>query len=254
MAKTKLIVANWKMNPETEAEAKEALNKIKAGLKKEKSSKVIVCPPFIFLDLANRVVGDDKGIILGAQDVFIGQGNSHTGEVGIDMLKELNVKYVIVGHSERKAEGETDEMIAKKLAGVIKNGLKGILCVGEKERNDHGDYYHEIKRQLHSSLDSVSKKSSKDLVIAYEPVWAIGKTESEALGAEKLREMTIFIRKTLSDILGHEEAEKVLILYGGSVGKSNAKELVEGGGIDGLLIGRDSLKPENFLEIVGEIK
>ena len=132
MAKTKLIVANWKMNPETEAEAKEALNKIKAGLKKEKSSKVIVCPPSIFLDLANRVVGDDKGIILGAQDVFIGQGNSHTGEVGIDMLKELNVKYVIVGHSERKAEGETDEMIAKKLAGVIKNGLKGILCVGEK--------------------------------------------------------------------------------------------------------------------------
>ena len=254
MAKTKLIVANWKMNPETEIEAKEALNKIKAGLKKEKVNKVVVCPPFVFIDLVKRSIGTEKEVALGAQDVFIGQGNSHTGEVSIDMLKELGVKYVIVGHSERRAEGETDEVIAKKLAGIIKNGLKGILCIGEKERNDHGDYYHEIKRQLHSALDGITKKSAKNIIIAYEPVWAIGKPENEALNPEKLHEMSIFIKKTLSDILGHEEAGKVLILYGGSVGKSNAKELVEGGGIDGLLIGRDSLKPENFLEIVKEIK
>ena len=254
MAKTKLIIANWKMNPETEIEAKDALNKIKAGLKKEKGNKVVICPPFVFIDLVKKSVGTEKEIVLGAQDVFIGQGNSHTGEVSIDMLKELGVKYVIVGHSERKAEGETDEIITKKLAGVIKNGLKVILCIGEKERNDHGDYYHEIKRQLHSSLDGVTKKSAKNIIIAYEPVWAIGKPENEALNPEKLHEMSIFIKKTLSDILGHEEAGKVLILYGGSVGKSNAKELVEGGGIDGLLIGRDSLKPENFLEIVKEVK
>lgn len=254
MKNQKLIVANWKMNPDTEEEAKKALEKIKIGLKKGKSGKIVLCPPFVFIDLVEKSAVNNRKILLGAQDVFIGQGNSHTGEISIDMLKDMGVKYVIVGHSERKAGGETDEMIAKKLSGVIKNGLKGILCVGEKDRNEHGDYYHEIKRQLHTALDGIQRKFAKRVIIAYEPVWAIGKPEDEAINPEKLHEMNIFIKKTLSDVFGHEEAEKIPVLYGGSVGKSNAKELVGGGKVDGLLIGRDSLKPENFLEIVREIK
>ncbi|MFA6227406.1 MAG: triose-phosphate isomerase [Candidatus Paceibacterota bacterium] len=253
MAKTKLIVANWKMNPDTEVEAKNALTKIKKGLKKEKKTNVVICPPFVFINLVKKAIVDEN-VLLGAQDVFIGKGNSHTGEVGINMLQELGVRYIILGHSERKAEGETEEMIAKKLSGVIRKGLKGILCIGEKDRNEHGDYYHEIKKQLHSMLDGIPKKSANKIIIAYEPIWAIGKLEDEAINPEKLNEMTIFIRKTLSDIFGRDEAEKILVLYGGSVGKSNAKKLVDEGKVDGLLIGRDSLKPKNFLEIVKEIK
>jgi triosephosphate isomerase len=254
MTKSKLIVANWKMNPETEAEAKDILNKIKAGMKKAEGNKIIICPPFVFINLAKKILLGEDGISLGAQDVFVGQGNSHTGEIGMDMLKELSVKYVIVGHSEKKASGETDEMINKKLIGLIKNNFKVILCVGEKERNEHGDYYHEIKRQLHSGLDSVQKKFAKNIVVAYEPVWAIGKSEGGALDPEKLREMNIFIKKILSDIFKHEEAEKIPVLYGGSVGVSNAKEIIEKGNVDGLLIGRDSVEPKNFLEIVKEVK
>ena len=242
MAKTKLIIANWKMNPETEIEAKDALNKIKAGLKKEKGNKVVICPPFVFIDLVKKSVGTEKEIVLGAQDVFIGQGNSHTGEVSIDMLKELGVKYVIVGHSERKAEGETDEIITKKLAGVIKNGLKVILCIGEKERNDHGDYYHEIKRQLHSSLDGVTKKSAKNIIIAYEPVWAIG------TGQQPTAEDVVTVHQLIRKILGNV-GQTVPVLYGGSVNAGNAASILREDEVDGVLVGSASLNADSFWAI-----
>ncbi len=190
---------------------------------------------------------------MGAQDVFIGIGVAHTGEVSAEMLKGAGVKYVIIGHSERRAVSDTDEIVREKLFGTLKDGLKVILCVGEKERNEHGVQYPEIKRQLESALLKVPKKFMKNLVIAYEPVWAIGKSEKEAMKPEELHEMTIFIKRVLSDLLSKAEIEKVAILYGGSVTKNNAQEIIEKGNVDGLLIGRESLKAENFIELVKEI-
>jgi triosephosphate isomerase (TIM) len=246
--KIKLLIANWKMNPSTEKEAREIVFKVKSKLKDK--TKVIICPPFVFVGLVKKILGKEKKIELGVQDVFIGKGKSHTGEVGIEMVKDMGVKYVIIGHSEKRALGDTDEIIKSKLLGVVKNNLKAILCIGEGSRNEHGDHYHEIKKQILIVLSGLPKKYSKKLIVAYEPIWAIGKTEEGAINPEKLHEMTIFIRKTLNDIFGHTESEKIPVVYGGSVGKNNSKELLENGKIDGFLVGRESLKPKDFLEII----
>lgn len=248
--KNKLLIANWKMNPSSEKEAIEIVSKIKTGVKNKKNTNVVICPPFIFVGLVRKMLNNDKKLELGVQDVFIGRGKSHTGEIGVEMVKEIGAEYVIVGHSEKRSAGDTDEIVKDKLSGILKNNLKAIFCVGEGNRNEHGDHYHEIKRQISSALSNLPKKYSKKLVLAYEPVWAIGKTEKEAISPEKLHEMAIFIRKTLSDIFGHTEAEKIPVVYGGSVGKNNSKELLENGKVDGFLVGRESLKPKEFLEII----
>ena len=252
-SKTKLIVANWKMNPESVEEAKEIAAEIARKSRGFGSVKVIMCPPFLFLSDVAKAVSASKKIILGAQDVFIGTGAAHTGEVSAEMLKTVGVKYVIIGHSERRAVSDTDEIVREKLFGALKDGLKVILCVGEKERNEHGIQYPEIKRQFESALIKLPKKFVKNLVIAYEPIWAIGKSEKEAMQPEALHEMTIFIKRVVSDILGKSEIEKIAILYGGSVTKNNAKEIIEKGNVDGLLVGRESLKTEHFVELVKEI-
>jgi triosephosphate isomerase len=251
--KTKLVIANWKMNPETEAEALEVLLSMKKGIKGLKGVRVIVCPPFVFLGDTEKALSESKVFSVGVQDVFIGQGTAHTGEIGIDMVKESGVKYVIVGHSERRALGDTEDIVKEKLVGVLKNDLKAILCVGEKERDEHGGYFHEIKNQLIKELGGIQKKFAKNIIVAYEPIWAIGKTDAEALNPEKLRETAVFIKRVLNDIFGSVESGKISIVYGGSVGKKNAKELVVGGDVDGLLVGRSSLKADNFIEIVKEI-
>lgn len=250
----KLIIANWKMNPDTETETKIIISEIKKGLRGKNKAKIVVCPPFVFMSLVKDLLKNDKKIVLGTQDIFVGLGNSHTGEISVEMIKDLGAKYVIIGHSERRAQGDTEEIITKKISNAFKNSIKVILCIGERERNEHGDYYHEIKNQLLAVLSGNQKKYAKNLIVAYEPIWAIGKSEAEAMNPEKLHEMTIFIRKTLSDLFGHEEALKVPVLYGGSVGTNNAKTLIEKGNIDGLLIGRESLKPNDFVEIVKQIK
>lgn len=248
----KLIAANWKMNPETAEEARAialALNK-KAG--KFGKAKLVICPPFLFLGEVAKALSSKK-IALGAQDLFVGAGVSHTGEVSAEMLKSAGVKYVIVGHSERRALGDTDEAVRAKLFGALEDDLKAILCIGEKERNHHGSQFEEIQSQIESALGKLPRKFVKNLSIAYEPVWAIGKSDKDAMKPAELHEMTIFIKRVISDLLGKKEIEKVSIFYGGSVTKNNAKEIVEKGNVDGLLIGRESLKVENFLELIEEV-
>ncbi len=254
MAKTKgkLIVANWKMNPESADKAKKIAAEIKKFGRKFGTSKIVICPPFVFVNEVAKVLSGSKKIVLGAQDVFIGKGVSHTGEISIEMLKSAGVKYTIVGHSERRAVSDTDEIVREKLFGALKAGLKVILCVGEKERNEHGDQYKEVKRQIESALAKLPKIFTKNLTIAYEPIWAIGKSEKEAMNGGQLHEMSIFIKRVIGDILGKKDVEKIAILYGGSVTKNNAKEIVEKGNVDGLLIGRESLKVENFVELIEE--
>lgn len=253
MSKTKIVVANWKMNPDSAEEAKKIALEIKDASKNFGKTKLIICPPFVFLNEIQNIFARSKKILIGAQDVFAGQGASHTGEVNSVMLKNSGMKYVIVGHSEKRASGDDENIVKKKLESVLNSGMKAILCVGEKNRDEHGTQYSEVKEQIESALSKITKDLISKIIIAYEPVWAIGKTENEAMNPEQLHEMTIFIKKILNDIFGIEKAEKVQILYGGSVTKGNAKEIIEKGNVNGLLVGRESLKAKNFIELIKEI-
>ena len=250
---TKIVVANWKMNPESAGEAKDIISAINKKSKSFGTTKLVVCPPFVFLNEVSNIISSSKKILLGAQDIFVGQGVSHTGEISSEMLKSAKVKYIIVGHSERRATLDTDEIVREKLLGALNDGFKVILCVGEKERNEHGDHYIELKQQLENAINKLPKKLIKNLIVAYEPVWAIGKSDCEAIKPEQLHEITIFIKRIISDILGASEVDKVSILYGGSVTKNNAKEIIEKGNVDGLLVGRASLDVGNFVELIKEI-
>ncbi len=245
-----LIVANWKMNPETLEKARNLAIEIKNKKRKFGANKIIICPPFIYLIEISKIISQSVKMSLGAQDVFVGDGQSHTGEVSPLMLKSSGVSHVIVGHSEKRSITDTDDMVREKLFGSLESKLKVILCVGEKERNSEVRYFDEVRDQLSSALNKLPKKYIKNLVIAYEPVWAIGK--SEAMEPTDLHEMNIFIKRVLTDILKLKEV-KIPILYGGSVTKGNAREIIEKGNADGLLIGRESLKVENFLELISSI-
>jgi len=250
---THLIVANWKMNPESKEKAKAIVSEIESKIKKVKSVRVVICPPFVFLNEVAKSISSSKKLYLGAQDLFIGEGVSHTGEISPKMLKNAGAKYIIVGHSEKRELSDNDEMVREKLLGALKEGFKTILCVGEKERDAHGKYYQFLKNQLESALTSLPKKFIKNLIIAYEPVWAIGKSEKEAMKPEQLNEMAIFIKRVVSDTLHYKEINKLPVLYGGSVTFGNGKDIVEKGNVNGLLVGRESLEAEHFFKLIKEI-
>jgi triosephosphate isomerase len=249
----KIVIGNWKMNPETVEQAKDISTIVSKNLKDIKNTQIVLCPPFVFLNEVSSVLYKSRKIFLGAQDIFVGNGVSHTGEVGSDMLKNIGVEYIIIGHSDRRENLDTDELVREKLFGTLEDGLTAILCIGEKERNEHGDQYGQVKNLIESALSKLPKKFLKKLIIAYEPIWAIGKKEEDAVKPEDLHEMSIFIRRVLSDMFGIKEAEKVNIIYGGSVTKNNAKEIIEKGNVSGLLVGRESLKSDNFIELIKSI-
>jgi triosephosphate isomerase len=242
-AKT-LVVANWKMNPETYKEAEEIYAGSVLALKKAKNVKVVLCLPYTWLtDFSHK---EKKVVSFGAQDAAIETEGPYTGEVSPTMLTSSGVEYVILGHSERRALGETDDLISKKVLASIKSGLKVILCVGEKGRDLHGDYLLFLRQQIVNSLHKVPKRYLKKLIVAYEPVWAIGKSEDEAMNARDLHETSIYIKKVLSEIYGQVEGMRIPILYGGSVSHKNAKDLLTLGEVQGLLVGRESLNPKKF--------
>jgi triosephosphate isomerase (TIM) len=251
---TKIIVANWKMNPETLAEAESIASTINKQSKKFGSTRLVVCPPFLYLTGVAKIFAKNKKIYLGSQDVFIGTGGAHTGEISADMLKSVGVKYVIVGHSERRESLDTNQIVREKLFGARKDGFKVILCIGEKVRDEHGKQYEFVREELENALAKLPKASIKNLIVAYEPIWAIGKSEKEAMQPEALQEMAVFIKRVMSDLLGIKNAENIPILYGGSVTKNNAKEIITKGAVDGLLIGRESLKTGHFVELIEGIK
>lgn len=254
MKKTKkIIVANWKMNPESTDEAQ---NIAKATVKSApKSLLTIICPPFTYLSAISKYF-KPKQVALGAQNVFTDKKGAYTGEISAGMLKSLNVSYAIIGHSERRALGETDETVAKKILCAWNAEIIPILCVGEKKRDDHGEYLQILKSQITASLSLVPKAAIKDIVLAYEPIWAIGLEANNAMNERDLHETSIFIRKVLVDAYGLK-AKETKILYGGSVAPENAAVLVKEGEVDGLLVGHISLKPKAFTQIlksVSEIK
>ncbi len=248
MSRRYFIAGNWKMNktPSQAAALAEALVKSIGGVTKV---DVAVCPTFTSLDVVGKII-KGSNIKLGAQNMHFEASGAYTGEIAADMLLELGCEYVILGHSERRQYfAETDETVNKKTCAAINAGLKPIVCVGETlAQREEGVTMKVIETQVKGALEGVCDKGIKSVVIAYEPVWAIGtgKTATPAMAEE----VHAFIRKTLADKYGEEIAEGVQILYGGSMKPENAPELLAQKDIDGGLIGGAALKAESFTDLV----
>jgi len=250
--KKKLVVANWKMNPKTLDDALELFDGIKKGAAKAGNVSTVIAPTFVHLpDILLSYKGNK--IDFAAQDVYYEPRGSHTGEVSVGMLKDLGVSYVIVGHSERRADGESNEDIAKKVRAVVEEGLTCILCIGERERDHNATYLSVVEEQLSSALKGIEKKHLKRLVIAYEPVWAIGKTSNNAMKAYDVHQMVVYVRKILTEQFDKKVAFSIPVLYGGSVKAENAKELMSEGEVNGFLVGGASLAAEEFSEILSTV-
>jgi len=243
-----LVVGNWKMNPETLTEAKKLFEQMKKGASRA-SGAVVICPPTPFISQIASILRAGK-LSLGAQNVSHHEGGSHTGEYSAAMLKSSKVNYVIIGHSERRAEGESDEMVSLKIAAALRNRLKPIVCIGEKVRDRDGEYLEDLRSQLRGSFHGINAAQLRDITIAYEPVWAIGRTAAFALAANELLQTTLFIRKVLSQMYDTKVALAVGILYGGSVDKTNVGDIAASGAVSGALVGRASLDPEEFSAII----
>ncbi len=243
----KLIVANWKMNPPSKKEAEIIFKSISTLIKNFKNIEIVICPPFPYLYIHEKL--KIKKIKLGSQDVSVFKEGSHTGEVSMGMLKDFKVEYSIVGHSECRALGDTNDIVNKKIAMVLKSKITPIFCVGEKDRDTNGFYLSFIKQQLIEGLSGIIKPQIKNIVIAYEPVWAIGAGSIREATHLEFTEIRIFIKKIISDLYDIKTANELRIIYGGSVNPLNATSFIKEGGADGLLVGRDSLNVKKFSEI-----
>lgn len=246
----KIIIGNWKMWPDTLDEAKKTFSAIRKVADVQKRVITIMCPPNIYVADFAKLAGKSKYVYVGAQNVSVETKGSFTGEVGAKMLADLGLGYVIIGHSERRAMGETDEMINRKVHAVLETQMKAVVCVGEKERDSEGQYYTVIKNQLKSALARVERRRLDSIIIAYEPVWAIGRADFQAMTAHQIHESSIFIKKCLIEIYGSEVAGLVPVIYGGSVNLENARDILFRGEARGLLIGRTSREAKNFGEIL----
>ncbi len=245
----KLIVANWKMEPQTALEAGKLARAVAKKARALTNARAVLCPPFVFLNQFKKTT-DNVWCALGAQDVFWEDRGAHTGEISPFMLKDAGVRSVLVGHSERRAGGETDETVKKKVRAVLSHGLTTVLCVGELSRTDDGEHFHFVENQIRCALEGVSKNDVSRLIIAYEPVWAVGVSARAADTPENLFEMVIFVRKTIRALFGNKEAHEMRVLYGGSVNEKNAADFLTKGGADGLLVGRASLDAKIFGKIL----
>ena len=241
-----LVAGNWKMNGSLDS-ITALVEGIKAGLDSVTTAEMVVCPPFVYIPTVASLIGD-ASISPGAQDVSDQEAGAHTGEVAPAMLTDVGCKYVIVGHSERRSiYGESDAFTASKFAAARKAGLIPILCVGELlEEREQGITEQVVSRQLDAVIDLEGVGALADAVIAYEPVWAIGTGKTAT--PDQAQDVHAFIRGKLA-ALDSSVADKVRILYGGSMNAANAAELLAMADIDGGLIGGASLKPADFLAI-----
>ncbi len=243
----KIIAGNWKMNT-TATEGKVFIEKL---LQKKLSEKVdiVVCVPFTHLCSVGKML-KGSSMKLGAQNMYFDENGAYTGEISPLMLLDLGVEYVILGHSERRSLfQEDDELINRKLQSALAHGLKPILCVGENlEERETGKVQKVLSYQLRKGFDNLSRQEASQVVIAYEPIWAIGtgKTASD----EEAEETIFFIRKTMGEMYDSEFSENIRIQYGGSVKPSNIKGLMNMNNIDGALVGGASLNVEDFEQLV----
>ena len=245
MKRRKVIAGNWKMNKKT-METSSYIYELE-NLVKGTKNDVIICVPYT--NLTNAVISN-KNIKIGAQNMHWEENGAYTGEISPTMLKEIGINYVIIGHSERRQYcGETDETVNKKVKSALKHKINPIICVGEDLlQREEGKAKGIITTQTRLALEGLSKEQVKKVTIAYEPIWAIGtgKTATSQDANESIKS----IREEIEHIYGSDVSKEVIILYGGSVKASNAKELFETSDIDGGLVGGASLDPEEFAKIV----
>jgi len=242
------VAGNWKMN-KLAGQAKILVEEMLPGLQSVPAVESVLCPPFLSLMLVSELVAN-TGIGVGAQNLFWETSGAYTGEVSPEMVREF-CDYVILGHSERRAYfGETDQTLNKRVLAALKVGLTPIVCVGETlSENEAGLTADVINRQVVEGLANLTAEQGEKLVVAYEPVWAIG-TGRAASGPVANTVLADIIRPTLADLFGDEVAQGIRILYGGSVTSANAAEFFGQPEIDGALVGGASLKPADFVAIV----
>ena len=242
------------MNPGTGREAARLAGLVGRGLKKTVRVDVVLSPPFIFIPLLSAVRRKIPVFKIGAQDVFYenspGGVGPYTGEISAKQLKACGAELIIVGHSERRALGETDETVNKKLKTVLRHGMRAVLCVGEREKKKDEAFPQIVRDELRFGLRKIKKSLFKNLVVAYEPIWAIGTGKTDT--PKNVYEMSLMIRRELYRLLGRKIALKIPILYGGSVDGKNSSSFLSVGGADGLLVGGASLNPKKFLKIIKE--
>ncbi|HET8574410.1 MAG TPA: triose-phosphate isomerase [Edaphocola sp.] len=250
MTRKKIVAGNWKMNQNL-FEGKQLVEDIiNSNFTLEDHQEVIIAPPFIQLSLAAGQLKDKPGIFLSAQNCHQKQSGAYTGEVSAEMLKSTGVDYVILGHSERREYfSESVELLAEKVDAALEKGLKVIFCVGEplaiRDANQQNDY---VETQIAKSLFHLSEQQFADIVLAYEPIWAIG--TGRTASKEQAQDMHAHIRKVIAGKFGGTIADHLTILYGGSCKPDNAKELFAQPDVDGGLIGGASLKAADFVAIV----
>jgi len=246
----KLIIAgNWKMN-KTVAEALALVEDLKRDLTSVKEVDIVVCPPFTTLSDVSKAILDSKNIRLGAQNMSENNFGAFTGEICAGMLKEFSVRYVILGHSERRQyQKESDALIAKKAAAAHAASLKPIVCIGETLAEREGKLMEKVlETQTRGSLAGLTKDQMVETIVAYEPVWAIGTGKTAT--TQQAQDAHAFIRKTLVSMFDEATAKKVRIQYGGSVKPNNAKELMGQPDVDGALVGGASLEARSFTDII----
>lgn len=248
MIRKKLIAGNWKMN-KTSSDGLQLTKEIVAEVGKITDVDVVVCPPFTALESVAKAL-DGSTVKLGAQNMHHEASGAFTGEVSAAMLRALFATHVILGHSERRTYfAENDAFINKKVIAALKNQLRPILCVGETlAEREAGSTLKVVQTQLEAGLEGVSKELATSVIIAYEPVWAIG--TGKVATTEQAQEVHAFIRSLLTKLFGEAVAQKVRILYGGSMKPANAPELLAQKDIDGGLIGGASLETRSFVDLV----
>jgi triosephosphate isomerase len=249
----KIIAANWKMNM-TQAESAEFVHSLLLDIGDIREVDVVIIPPFTAIAKVTEALGKAQNIKVGAQNMHWERSGAFTGEISAALLRDLFVRYVILGHSERRILfGETDEIVNRKVRAAHEATLRPIVCVGETlEQRDAGEVEKVLTTQLRGSLAELTPKELQETVLAYEPVWAIG-TGHNATPAQA-QEAHNFIRQTIAEMADQNTADRIRIQYGGSVKPANARDLMSQPDIDGALVGGASLEPRSFAEIINAAK
>jgi triosephosphate isomerase len=246
-----LIVGNWKAYVSSHAKAKTLFAAAKR-LSTQAGIEIAVAVPAPYIGLL--APGNRSKISIAAQDLSLSTGGATTGETTAALLRDIGVSYAILGHSERRALGETDTIVLEKVQHALANKIIPIICIGESERDMDGNYLKFIRAQISSIYQALTPKERLQVLFAYEPIWAIGKTAAQAITSADLTEMMLYIRKILADYLPGKSSSKIRIIYGGSVEPGNIRLLAEGTGVDGFLPGHASADANSFIALVKSLK
>lgn len=244
-----VVVANWKMNPATFREARQLFDAERKAAEHARGASVIIAPPAIFLRELSKTYRGSK-VMFAVQNAHFDAGGAHTGDISLAQVKDARAKYVIIGHAERRAEGETDDNTRKKVAAALSLKVTPILCVGESSRMGDGEQYAFVREQIRAGLTDVVASALSRVLLVYEPLWTIGK--EAAMDPREMHQMAIFMRKCIVESHG-EGGRSMKILYGGSVDEKNAFAMLREGDVHGFLVGRASINPKAFAALLQAI-